>query len=57
MQILVVMVDFLHVLGFIEDGFISSPNVFKQTLVSIASITDSFVNPSQDVLCLGVFGV
>ena len=28
----VVMVDFLHVLGSIEGGFISLPNAFKQTL-------------------------
>ena len=28
----VVLVDFLHVLGSIEGGFISSTNAFKQTL-------------------------
>ena len=27
----IILVDFLHVLGSIEGGFISSPNVFKQT--------------------------
>ena len=52
----VVLVDFLHVLGSIEDEFISSPNVFKQTL-GLFCRNYSFVNPSLDELRLGVFGV
>ena len=49
----VVLVDFLHVLGSIEGGFISSPNAFKQTL-GLFCHNYSFVNPSRDVLRLGV---
>ena len=52
----VVLVDFLHVLGSIEGGFISLPNAFKQTL-GLFCCNYSFVNPSRDVLRLGVFGV
>ena len=49
----VVLVDFLHVLGSIEGGFISSPNEFKQTL-GLLSRNYRFINPSWDVLRLGV---
>ena len=52
----VVPVDFLHVLGSIEGGFTSLPNTFKQML-GLFCHNYSFVNPSRDVLCLGVFGV
>ena len=49
-----VMVDFLHLLRSIEGGFISSPNAFKQML-GLFCRNYSFVNPSRDVLCLGVW--
>ena len=45
----IVQVDFLHVLGSIERGFISLPNVFKQTL-GLFCHNYSLVNPSWDVL-------
>ena len=53
----IVMVDFLHVLGSIEGVFISLPNAFKQTLGLLCHNFYNFVNPSLDILFLGVFGV
>ena len=50
------MGDILYVVGSIEGGFISSPNAFKQTL-GLFCRNNSFINPSRDVLRLGVFGV
>ena len=47
----VALVDFLHVLGSIECGFISSPNAFKHTL-GLFCRNYGFVNASQDVLPL-----
>ena len=52
----IVLVDFLHVLESIEGQFISEPNSFEQTL-GLFSHDYSFVNPSWDVLSLGVFGM
>ena len=52
----IILVDFLHVPGSIEGGFISLPNVFKQML-GLFCCNYSFVNPFRDVLCLGVFSV
>ena len=52
----IVLVDFLHVLGSIEGGFISSPNSFKQTF-GLFCHNYGFVNSSRDVLYLGVFDV
>ena len=57
----IVLVDFLHVLGSIERGFISSPNAFKQTLglfcrnYSLLSFLPSWsqeVDTSWDVLLM-----
>ena len=52
----VVLVDFLHVLRSIEVTFISAPNPFEPTL-GLFCCNYSFVNPSWDVLCLGMFGM
>ena len=52
----IVLVDFLHVLGSIEGRFVSAPNTFKQTL-GLLCCNYYFINPSWDVLCLGIFGV
>ena len=52
----IVVVDFLHVLGSIEGRFILVPNTFKQML-GLFCCNYRFVNPSWDVLCLGIFGV
>ena len=52
----IVLVDFLHVLGSIEGRFISVPNTFKQTL-GLLCRNYHFINPSWDVLRLGIFGV
>ena len=52
----IVLVDFLHVLGSIEARFISAPNTFKQML-GLFCCNYRFVNPSWDVLYLGVFGM
>ena len=52
----VVLVDFLHVLRSIEVRFISAPNPFKQML-SFFCHDYSFVNPSRDVIRLGMFGM
>ena len=52
----IVLVDFLHVLGSIEGRFISTPNTFKQTL-GLLCRNYRFINPSWDVLRLGIFGV
>ena len=52
----VVLVDFLHVLRSVEVRFISAPNPFEQTL-GLFCCNYSFVNPSWDVLCLGMFGM
>ena len=52
----IVLVDFLHVLGSIEGRFVSAPNVFEQTL-GLFCCNYSFINPSLDVLHLGVFGM
>ena len=42
----VVLLDFLHVLGSIEGGFISLPNAFKR-LVSFAAIMVYLINPEM----------
>ena len=42
----IALVDFLHVLGSIEGGFISSPNAFK-CLVYFAIITVSLTHPGM----------
>ena len=52
----IILVDFLHVLGSIEGGFISPLNAFKQTF-GLFCCNYSVVNPSWDVLCLGMFSV
>ena len=52
----VVLGDFLHVLRSIEVRFISAQNLFKQTL-GLFYCNYSFVNPSWNVLCLGMFGM
>ena len=52
----IILMNFLHVPGSIEGGFISSPNAFKQTF-GLFSRYNSVVNPTWDVLCLGVFSV
>ena len=52
----IVLVDFLHVLGSIEGRFVSAPNTFKQTL-GLLCRNYHFLNPSWDVLRLGIFGV
>ena len=52
----IVLVDFLHVLGSNEGRFILASNTFKQTL-GLFCRNYHFVNPSWDVLRLGVFGV
>ena len=41
----IVLVDFLHVLGFIEGRFISAPNAFKQMLGLFCEITVSLTQP------------
>ena len=50
----IILMDFLHVPGSIEGGFISSPNAFKQTF-GLFCRNYSVVNPTWDVLCLGMF--
>ena len=52
----IILMNFLHVPGSIEGGFISSPNAFKQTF-GLFCCNYSVVNPSWDVLCLGMFSV
>ena len=52
----IVQMDFLHVLGSIEGGFISLPNAFKQMLFLFCR-KYGFVHQSPDVLHLGVLGV
>ena len=52
----IVLVDFLHVLGYIEGRFISAPNPFEQTH-GLFCCDYSFVNLSWDVLRLGMFGM
>ena len=52
----IILMDFLHVLGSIEGGIISSPNAFKQ-MFGLFCRNYSIVNPSRDVLCLGMFRV
>ena len=52
----VVVVNFLHVLRSVEVRFISVPNPFEQTL-GLFCHNYSFVNPSWDVLRLGMFGM
>ena len=52
----IILMNFLHVPGSIEGGFISSPNVFKQTF-GLFCRNYSVVNPSWDVLCLDMFSV
>ena len=52
----VVLVDFLHVLRSTEVRFISMPNPFEQTL-GLFCRNYSFINPSWDVLHLGMFGM
>ena len=48
--------DFLHVLGSINGRFVSAPNMFEQML-GLFCRNYSFVNPSWDVLRLGVYGM
>ena len=52
----IILMYFLHVLGSIEGGFISSPNAFKQKF-GLFCRNYSIVNPSWDILCLGMFSV
>ena len=52
----VVLVDFLHVLRSVEVRLISMPNPFEQTL-GLFYRNYSFINPSWDVLRLGMFGM
>ena len=52
----VVLVDFLHVLRSVEVRFISAPNPFK-LMLGLFCRNYSFVNPSWDVLRLGMFGM
>ena len=52
----IILMDSLHVPGSIEGGFISSPNAFKQ-MFGLFCRNYSVVNPSWDVLCLGMFSV
>ena len=52
----IILMDFLHILGSIEGECISSPNAFKQTF-GLFCRNYSVVNPSWDVLCLGMFSV
>ena len=52
----VVLVDFLHVLRSIEGDLFLCQMLSNKRLVSFAAIT-GFINPSQHVLHLGVFGV
>ena len=52
----IVLVDFLHVLRSIEGRFVSAPNPFEQMLALFCRNYSS-VNPSWDVLRLGVFSV
>ena len=52
----VVLVDFLHVLRSIKVRFISAPNPFKLTL-GLLCRNYSFINPSWNVLRLGMFGM
>ena len=47
----IILVDFLYVSGFVEGGFISSPNAFKQTF-GLFCCNYSVVNPSWDVFAL-----
>ena len=52
----VLLVDFLHGLGSIKGGFISSLNAFKQML-GLFCRNYGFVNPSWVVFHLGAFGM
>ena len=52
----IILMNFLHVPGSFEGGFISLPNSFKQTL-GIFCCNCDIVNPPWNVLCLGMFSV